>query len=167
MAVINGLLALAVALLPGRRSVVKLRIGVAAVVLGIAALSTTLVALYYGRVQQEHQLSMRREIRERLEALLADGRAILVQIADPKKPLPNRDADEWAQRAEIFLRERLGEIYVARFRKDANEMYGDAAVPAARLAYWRAVRNRLVNLETTIAELPAPTRLSPTSTPRL
>jgi hypothetical protein len=27
-------------------------------------------------------------------------------------------------------------------------------VPAPRLAYWRAVRNRVVNLETIIAEFP-------------
>ena len=41
-----------------------------------------------------------------------------------------------------------------RFRNDANEMYGDAAVPAARLGYWRAVRNRVVNLEMMTAEFP-------------
>jgi hypothetical protein len=167
MAVINGLLALAIALLPARRSVQRLRVGVLAVVLGVVALGTTLVARYTVYVQDERQLSDRRAVRERLEALLSDGRAILVQIADPQQPLPNLQADEWAQRVEIYLRERLGEIYVARFRREANEMYGDAAVPAAKLAYWRAVRNRLVNLETTIAELPAPTRLSTVSTPRL
>lgn len=167
MAVINGLLALAVALLPTRRSVLRLRVGALAVVLGVAALGTTLVARYTAYVQDERQLSDRRAVRERLEALLSDGRAILAQIADPQTPLPNLQADEWAQRVEIYLRERLGEIYVLRFRRDANEMYGDAAVPASRLAYWRAVRNRLINLEATIAELPAPTRLSPVSTPPL
>jgi hypothetical protein len=167
IAVINGLLAIAVALLPVRRSVLKLRLGVVAVVLGIAALGATLVARYTIHVQQEHQLADRRELRERLEALLADGRAILAQIRDPQKALPNRDADEWAQRAEILLRERLGELYVARFRNDVGEMYGDAAVPASRLAYWRAVRNRLVNLETMVAALPSPLRPSPVATPRL
>ena len=167
VAVINGVLALAIALLPVRRSVLKLRLGVAAAVLGVAALGAMLAARYTVHVQQERQLSDRRDAREKLEGFITDGRDLLVQIRDPQKPLPNRDADEWAQRTEIFLRERLGELAVVRFRKDVSDLYGDAGVPAARLAYWRAVRNRLVNLETLTAELPAPLRLSPTTTPKL
>jgi hypothetical protein len=167
VAVINGLLALAIALLPARQSVLRLRMGVLAIVLGVAALATTLGARYTAYVQDERQLAERRAVRERLETLLSDGRGILARIADSQAPLPNLEADEWAQRVEVYLREKLGEVYVARFRRDLPEMYGDAAVPASRLAYWRAVRNRLVNLQTTIAELPAPARLSPASTPRL
>jgi hypothetical protein len=167
VAVINGVLALAVALLPVRRSVLKLRLGVAAAVLGMVAFGGVLVARYMVHVQQERQLSDRRDAREKLEGFIVDGRALLVQIRDPQKPLPNRDADEWAQRTEVFLRERLGELAVARFRRDVSELYGESGVPAARLAYWRAVRNRLVNLETITAELPAPLRPSPTATPKL
>ena len=40
----------------------------------------------------------------------------------------------------------------ARFRKEVSDLYGDAAVQPARLAYWRAVRNRLVHLEAIAAE---------------
>jgi hypothetical protein len=167
VAVINGVLALAVALLPVRRSVLKLRLGVAAAVLGVVVFGGMLVARYAMHVQQERQLSDRRDARDKLEGFIADGRALLAQISDPEKPLPNRDADEWAQRTEIFLRERLGELAVMRFRKDVSELYGESGVPAARLPYWRAVRNRLVNLETMTAELPAPLRPSPTVTPKL
>jgi hypothetical protein len=167
IAVINGVLALAVALLPVRRSVLKLRLGVAAAVLGVTALGATLVARYTIHVQQERQLSDRRDARDKLEGFIADGRALLAQIRDPQKPLPNRDADEWALRTETFLRERLGELAVVRFRKDVSELYGEFGVPAVRLAYWRAVRNRLVNLEMITAELPAPLRPSPTATPKL
>ena len=167
VAVINGLLAMAVAMLPVRRSVLKLRLGVAAAVLGVLALGGMLAARYAIHVQQERQLADRRDAREKLEAFVADGRALLVQIRDPQKPLPNREADEWAQRAEIFLRERLGELAVVRFRKDISDLYGESGVPAARLPYWRAVRNRLVNLETITAELPAPLRLNPMATPKL
>jgi len=57
--------------------------------------------------------------------------------------LPTTAADEWAQRTEIYLRDNLGERTVARFRKDADELYGDAAgVATPRMGYWRAVRNR-------------------------
>ena len=167
IAVVNGLLAIAIALMPMRRSVLKLRLGAAAVVLGIAALGATLVARYTIYVAEERQQSDRREARERLETFLTEGRALLGQIRDAQKPLPSRAADEWAQRTEIFLRDRLGERSVARFRKDVNELYGDAGVPAPRLAYWRAVRNRVVNLEMLAAELPSPLRPSTVATPRL
>ena len=106
------------------------------------------------RVQEERQQADRREIRERLETFTLEGRTLLGQIRDTQRQLPTKPADEWAQRAEIYLRDKLGERYVARFRKDVNDMYGDAAVPAARLGYWRAVRNRVVNLEMISAEFP-------------
>jgi hypothetical protein len=167
IAVINGFVAFFAALLPVRRSVLKLRLGVAAAVLGIAALGTTLVARYTIHVQEERQLADRREVRERLEALIADGRAILAQIRDQQKTLPNREADEWAQRAEVFLHDRFGELYVARYRSEVGDMYGEPVLPAGRLAYWRAVRNRLVNLEAIAAELPPPWRQSLVTTPKL
>jgi hypothetical protein len=166
-AVVNGLLAIAIALLPVRRSVLKLRLGVAAVVLGVAALGVTLAIRYNAHAQQEHSLADRRDTRERLEAIVTAGRAILAEVRDAQKPLPSREADEWAQQAEVFINERLGELYIARFRKDAGEMYGEANVPAPRLPYWRAVRNRLVNLESMLAELPQPLRSSPVATPKL
>jgi hypothetical protein len=167
IAVINGMIAIIVAMLPVRRSVAKLRLGAAAVVLAVFAVGGTMVSFYYVRVQQDRQLSERREIRERIEGLIQDGQALLAQIGDSRRELPARQADEWAQRTEIFLRGRLGELYVVRFRKEVSEMYGDAAVAAARLGYWRAVRNRLVNLEMMAAEFPPLLRASTVSTPKL
>jgi hypothetical protein len=156
IAVINGLLAIIVALLPIRRSVAKLRLGVFAVVLGAAAVGGAVYANHYARIQQERQGADRRETRERIETFILEGRTLLGQIRDPQRELPNRSADEWAQRAELYLRDKLGERYVTRFRRDANGMYGDAPVPAERLGYWRAVRNRVVNLEMLGAEFPEP-----------
>jgi hypothetical protein len=166
-AVVNGLLAILIALMPGRRSVLKLRLGAAAVAIGVLALAATVIVRYDGYIRQERQLADRRETRERLEALLQDGRALLAQIRDPQKEFPTRAADEWAQRTEIYLQGKLDDLAVARFRKEVGEMYGDAVVPAPRLAYWRAVRNRLVNLEAIVAELPAPLRSSTVATPKL
>jgi hypothetical protein len=167
IAVVNGLIAIVIALLPVRRSVAKLRLGATALALGALAVVGTAFFWYDAHIHQERQLADRRETRSRLDAFIVEGRALLAQITDPQKELPNRAADEWAQRTEIYLREKLGEIYVARFRRDVSEMYGDAGIAPARLAYWRAVRNRLVSLETITAELPPPLRLSPVSTPRL
>ena len=154
-AVINGLIAITIALLPVRRSVYKLRLGAAALVLGALSVGAAFYAKYNAYVQVERQLSDRAEIRNRLSNFIAEGRGLLGQIKDSGRDLPATAADQWAQRAEVYLRDKLGERYLARFRKEANEMYGDdATVPPQRLAYWRAVRNRIVNLETIVAEFP-------------
>jgi hypothetical protein len=154
-AVANGLIAIFVALLPTRRSVYKLRLGAAALVLGALAVGAAFYSTYHAYVQFERQQSDRAEIRKRLDSFIVDGRDLLGQIRDARRDLPMTAADEWAQRAEIYLRDRLGERYVPRFRKEANEMYGtDAAVAAPRLGYWRAVRDRVVNLEAISAEFP-------------
>jgi hypothetical protein len=152
-AVINGLIAITIALLPVRRSVYKLRLGAAALVIAALAVGAAFYAKYHAYVQVERLQSDRTEIRKRLDNFIAEGRDLLGQIKDTRRDLPATAADEWAQRSEIYLRDKLGERYLARFRKEANEMYGDdASVPAPRLAYWRAVRNRIVNLETIDAE---------------
>jgi hypothetical protein len=167
IAVINGVLAILIALLPVRRSVIRLRLAVVALGLGLGAIVATLGGTYLIQLREQHELSTRRDTRERLEALLSEGRALLTRIKDPQQGLPNLAADQWAQRTELYLREQLGDLAVARFRKDVDEMYGEPAVPAGRLAYWRAVRNRLVNLEVIVAELPAPLRPAAVATPKL
>jgi hypothetical protein len=160
VAVVNGLLAMIIALLPVRRSVAKRRLGVVALVFAVGAVGAMFYSKHYASVQQEQQQAERREIRERLETFILEGRTLLGQIRDTQRDLPNRSADEWAQRAELYVRDKLGERYAARFRNDIGDMYGDAAVPAARLGYWRAVRNRIVNLESISAEFPQPHSLA-------
>lgn len=155
IAVLNGVLAFIIAMLPMRRSVARLRLAVAALALGALAIGAVFYARHQGRTQVEQQQTERRDIRERLETLVLEGRALLNQIKDPNRELPSRPADEWAQRVEIFLKEKLGERFLPKFRKEVAELYGDPNIPAARLAYWRAVRNRVVNLEMIGAEFPA------------
>jgi hypothetical protein len=153
LAVINGLIAIVIALLPARRSVYKLRLGAAALVLGALAVGATFYSTYQTRSRIERQQTDRAEIRKRLTTMAQEGRDLLAQIKDTRRELPSKAADEWALRVEIYLRERLGERYVPRFRNETG--YGDdPAVAAGRLAYWRAVRDRLVNLEAISAEFP-------------
>jgi hypothetical protein len=153
LAVLNGLIAITIALLPMRRSVLKLRLGAAAVALGALAVGATLYSNYRAYVQVEREHSDRAEVHRRLDSLITEGRALLGQIRSANRELPTTAADEWAQRAEIFLRDKLGERTIPRFRQDVSELYGDsAAVAAPRIGYWRAVRNRVVNLETISAE---------------
>jgi hypothetical protein len=156
VAAINGLLAILIALLPVRRSVIKLRLGVTALILAAAGLGATAYSNYDRRVQTERQMANRSEIRERIETFILEGRRLLNQIGDAQRELPARPSDEWAQRVELYLRDKLGEHYVTRFRRDIDGLYGDAAIAPARLGYWRAVRNRVVNLERINAEFPPP-----------
>ena len=154
-AVINGLIAIVIALLPVRRSVLKLRLGAAALALAALALGMTFYSNYRAYVQVERQQAEQADIRAQLGTSLREGRELLGRIRDARRELPTTAADEWAQRTEIYLRDKLGERYIARFRKDADELYGDdATVAAPRMAYWRAVRNRLVNLDAIGAEFP-------------
>jgi len=154
-AAINGLIAMTIALLPVRRSVYKLRLGALALMLGAGAVGATFYAQYHAYIQVERLQTDRADIRNRLTTFIVEGRSLLGQIRDGNRDLPATAADQWAQRAEVYLRDRFGDRYLARFRKEADEMYGDdPSVPPARLAYWRAVRNRTVNLEAIVAEFP-------------
>ena len=157
IAVVNGLLAIIIALLPVRRSVARLRMGVTALVLGGIAVGALVFSRHYDRVQLDKHQADRGEVRERLETFILEGRTLLGQIRDSGRELPTRPSDEWAQRVEIYLRDKLGDRYIVRFRRDVDDLYGDAGVAAARLGYWRAVRNRVVNLERINAEFPPPT----------
>src|ERR1051326_7734433 len=79
-AVINGLIAITIALLPVRRSVYKLRLGAMALVLGALAVGATFYARYYAYIQVERQQSDRAEIRNRLDNFILEGRGLLEQI---------------------------------------------------------------------------------------
>jgi hypothetical protein len=154
VAVANGLLAMIVAMMPVRQSITKRRIGIVALVLAVGAVGATFYAKRLVSADQERQQTERREIRERLDTLILEGRTLLGQIRDEGRDLPNKSADEWAQRAEIYLGDKLSDRYVVWFRRDIGDVYSDAVVPAARVGYWRAVRNRVVNLEMIAAEFP-------------
>jgi hypothetical protein len=167
IAVVNGVLAIIIAVLPVRRSVAKLRLAVTALALSLVSTVVALGGTYYLQLRDQHELADRRDTRERLEAFILAGRTVLAQIRDPSQEMPNLAADQWAQRTEVYLRQKLGELYVARFRNEIGEMYGDPALSTGRLAYWRAVRNRLFNLEAIAAELPNPLRPSAVATPKL
>jgi hypothetical protein len=152
IAVVNGVLAIMIALMPRGSQVAKVRIGVLALALGVLAI----VAAFIPGPPADQLQAERRDIRDRLDGFVHDGMVLLRKIKDPKQALPNQEADRWAQQAEIFLRERLGESYVTRYRADLTEMFGDADVAANRLGYWRAVRSRVINLQNVSAEFPPP-----------
>jgi hypothetical protein len=155
VAVVNGLLAITIALLPMRRSVHKLRLGALALLLGGLAVGAAFYSTYRSYAQSERLQTERAEIRLRLAGFIFEGRDLLAQIRDDKRELPTTAADQWAQRVEIYLRDRVGERYVPRFHAEVTDLYGDdPTVAPPRMLYWRAVRNRLVALEAFAAEFP-------------
>jgi hypothetical protein len=154
VAAVNGVLAITIALMPRGSQVAKVRIGALAFVLGLLALIAALYPHSPSGVPQ--QAAAEGDVRSTLDGFIRDGTALLRQIKDPQQSLPNKQADLWAQQAELFLRERLGEPYVVRYRADLTEMFSESEVPAERLGYWRAVRNRVINLQKVSAEFPLP-----------
>ena len=79
--------------------------------LGALAVGATFYSKYSAYVRVERQQSDRAEVSTRLENFITEGRNLLGQIRDANRALPTTAADEWAQRAEIFLRDKLGERY--------------------------------------------------------
>jgi len=153
LAVLNGLIATFIARLPDRRSVYRLRLGVITLIIGTVAVGAAIYTQHSTRLRADRQQADRVETRKRVETFALEGRGLLDQIKDPQHELPARAADEWAQRSETFLRSKLGERYVTRFRKEPGPLYGDdQGIAAARLGYWRAVRNRVINLDMIGAE---------------
>src|ERR1051325_2942822 len=170
LAVINGFIAIIIALLPIRRSVAKGRLGVPAVILGGLAIGAGYYARYAARGEAAEQIALREQVREQIQTHILEGRTLLGQIRDAQRALPARPADEWALRSENYLRTKLGERYVQRFRRESNDLYGDASIPGPRMGYFRAVRDRVVALELIASELteppdvatPAPAPAAPT-----
>ena len=101
-AVINGLIAITIALLPVRRSVYKLRLGAVALALGALAVGATFYAKYHAYIQVERLQSDRAEIRNRLASFMVEGLGLVGQIKDASRDLPAAAADQWAQRVEIY-----------------------------------------------------------------
>jgi len=165
LAVINGFIAIIISMLPIRRSVLKLRLGVTALILGALAIGAGYYAKYVARGEAAQQEVLRDQVREQVQTHILEGRTLLGQIRDAQRELPARPADEWALRAENYLRDRLGERYVQRFRKESNDLYGDAAIPGPRMGYWRAVRNRVVALELIASELGEPPKVTAPAPP--
>ena len=157
LAVINALIATLIARLPDRRSVYKLRLGVTTLVIGALAIGAAIFAQHSARFLLDRQQSDRIELRKRVETFALEGRGLLDTIKDPQRELPARAADEWAQRTEVYLRTKLGDTFVTRFRSDPGPLYGDDPnIAPARAGYWRAVRNRVVTLDMISAEFKEP-----------
>ncbi|MEK7281221.1 MAG: hypothetical protein AAB037_02565, partial [Chloroflexota bacterium] len=96
----------------------------------------------------------KRGIRERLGGFLEEGRLLAARCADESKAAPTAEAQEWAERAEEFLRKNLGEGYVARFRSAAGlPLTATSITKAEHRNLWSGIYTRNARLAEFIAEL--------------
>jgi len=103
---------------------------------------------------QLEQRQQRREIRESLGGFLTQGRQLRSRCANEQEPPPNAEGDEWAATVETFLRERLGESYIARFQSDAGlplSATSISSIPHRML--WGRINTRMARLQQFLEEL--------------
>jgi len=70
--------------------------------------------------RSEAATAERRAIRVDLAALANEGMALARRCTNESEPPPTEEANQWARRTEDFLRTRLDDSYVARFRSHSG-----------------------------------------------
>jgi hypothetical protein len=96
----------------------------------------------------------KREIRDKLGMFLEQGRVLAAKCQEENKPVPETEANAWAANTENYLRQVLGEGYVARFRNSAGLplMVTSIQEPQHR-NLWSGISIRNARLAEFIAEL--------------
>jgi hypothetical protein len=107
--------------------------------------------------QQLDDRQRRARIREALGSFMLTGRALQRQCGDESKLAPNKEADDWAADVEKYLRDTLGESYVARFRSHSGlPMTGNSIQSIPHRNLWGGLDTRLARLEQFIEETTHP-----------
>ena len=94
------------------------------------------------------------DVRESLGQLLKEGNEIAGRCITESLPVPNDWANKWAAKTETFLRERIGESYVIRFRSSSGLPVAVSNIQSAEhRKLWANLRTRLARLELFLQEL--------------
>lgn len=96
-------------------------------------------------------------MRDQIGDFIAQGNALLAAICNKDNDFGQvtNESNGWANEVEDFLRTKLGDSYVLRFRNAANLPLGEpVGIGQQRLSYWRGVRARVLNLDRFSGELP-------------
>ncbi len=119
----------------------KLKYIVPFVMLGLVTVGLTGWQAY--RTQSRSQT-----VREGLGSLIGEGRAIQLRCAEESSPVPEQEANEWASKAETFLRDHLGDSYVSRFRSHAGLPMSATTISSnPHRQLWGNIHFRLARLE--------------------
>lgn len=123
----------------------------------VIAAAAVIYSQHYTINKAKTEAADRRGTRDQIGAFIDQGNAYLAAIRDDKVDFDQatKEINEWAGKVEEFLAAKLGTSYVQRFRSAANVPLGEpVGLSEQRMAYWRGVRLRVVNLERFSGELP-------------
>ena len=152
LAVINGLIAITIALLPMRRSVLKLRLGAVALVLGALAVGATFYSKYRAYVQSSGSSPTAPRFACGSRTSSRKGATLLGQIRAPIANCRRPPRTSGRNGRKSFFATSSASAPSPGSARTPTSSMARANVAAPRLAYWRAVRNRVVNLEAIGAE---------------
>ena len=121
-----------------------------AIVLGALAGVVLLVGLVtFGLIQRRKRI-----ISGGLGEFIKEGGKIQVRCGNEKESPPNEEAHDWATGIEEFLRSKLDDAYIARFRNSAGLPHVAVAIESrAHRNLWNVVRTRTARLHEFLAEL--------------
>lgn len=123
----------------------------------VIAAGAVIYAQYHTTTKAKTQAADRRATRDQIGNFIAQGNELLAAIRDKKNDFDKvqNEINGWASKVEDFLRVKLGDSYVVRFRNTENMPLGEPiGVSQPRLGYWRGVRARVLNLDRFSGELP-------------
>jgi hypothetical protein len=126
------------------------------IIFNVIAAGAVVYSQHYTISKAKTQAADRRATRDQIGAFIGQGNAYFA-IRNDKVDFDQVtiEINGWASKVEDFLRTKLGDSYVLRFRSEADMPLGiPEGLNEQRLSYWRGVRLRVVNLERFSAELP-------------
>jgi len=90
------------------------------IVAGIITVIVVGVNSWGVQARSDAAIAERRAIRVDLAALMEEGQALWRRCLNESEPPPNEEANQWDRRTADYLRTRLDESYVVRFRSDSG-----------------------------------------------
>lgn len=116
-----------------------------------------LIACFLGWKEQDEQLRLandKRQIREKLGQVLAEGQKLIYACCNEKDAPPEEEVNDWSTRTIRILQADLGEAFATRFQNSAGipqASCGISSEPHRNL--WGRVRMRMARLDQFISEL--------------
>jgi hypothetical protein len=133
-------------LLPEKRKRTKIGFMIVGVVLGFVAFGADKYAASLERTN-------RKEIREQLAVFIADGNELMRQAGIETAPPPERAVADWKKNVEEYLKQKLGNPYVVRFRSHAGAEPVNLTIKSvAHGSLYAEVKFQVTHLERFIVE---------------
>jgi hypothetical protein len=154
-AIINGFIAVVVAQFFKDRPSAKVLLVVAAGLLGVAAISATILSQRQTLATKTADKIQQKEIRETIGRFIAEGLMLILTCTDNSTPPKWQEMDAWMSRVTQFLRDRLGDSYVTRLTSPAGAPLNVACKGAdeAHNNFYRVVNTMNFRLEQFSSEL--------------